>query len=80
MINQLDATRNAEIARYEAERQGADALALASMDENINAMKQQNYTLISNMTTQMNAFNQQNAKSQQEKLDNILALAVSLPA
>lgn len=79
MITSLWATRDAELAKYEAERQWADALTLASMDENINAMKLKNYELVNTMTANMNTYNQQNAKNMQEKLDNILGLAISLP-
>lgn len=79
MITSLWAQRDAELAKYEAERQWADALTLASMDENINAMKLKNYELVNTMTSNMNTYNQQNAKNMQEKLDNILWLAISLP-
>jgi len=35
--------------------------------------------MIASMTSQMNQFNQENAKTMQEKIDNILNLAINIP-
>ena len=77
-IETIQATREAQRARAELEAQNAPAEALKWYDEYIATLKKQSAETASIMATQMNEYNAQFTKDYQEKVDNILQMALEM--
>ena len=71
----LQAEKDYAIAKYQAELAGADADTLASYDEQIMNLKQQNTQFLIQSAQAMNEYNMQTSASYEEKINNIFQLA-----
>lgn len=74
-INVLDQAKQAELARYDAELQGASAEVLGIMDKNIQDLRKSAYDAQIKAISDADAINKATGASEQESIQNLIATA-----